>query len=73
MPQNVGLDLPVQSVQMQIGPALFSCIFGSWNQLSRGPEPRVGAKFPAFPADAAKLNLNAIVTPSPGSGTVTTV
>ena len=73
MHQNVGLDLPVQSLQMQIGPALFSYIFGSWNQFSNGPAPSAGARFPAFPADAAKLDLNAIVTPSPGSGTVATV
>jgi hypothetical protein len=73
MHKNIGLDLPVQSLQMQIGPALFSYIFGSWNQLSSGPAPAAAAKFPAFPADAAKLDLNAIVTPSPGAGTVATV
>ena len=73
MHQNIGLDLPVQSLQMQIGPALFSYIFGSWNQLSSGPAPGAGAKFPAFPAVAAKLDLNAMVTPSPGSGTVSAV
>jgi Secretory lipase len=73
MHQNVGLDLPVASLQMRVGPALFSYIFGSWNQLSNGPAPRVGAKFPAFPAGAAKLALGAMVTPRPGSGTVATV
>jgi hypothetical protein len=73
MHQNIGLDLPVQALQMQIGPALFSYIFGSWNQLSAGPAPGGRAKFPAFPADGGNLDLNAMVTPSPEAGAVTAV
>jgi len=73
MHQNIGLDLPAQSLQMQIGPALFAYIFGSWNQLSQGPGPSTTAMFPAFPADAAPLALNSVVTTTPGSGTVSTV
>jgi len=68
MHQNVGLDLPVQSLQMQIGPALFSYIFGSWNQLPNGPAPRAGAKFPAFPADAASWTSTPSSRPALGPG-----
>lgn len=73
MHKNVGLDLPLQSLQMQVGPALFSYIFGSWNQLSSGPAPSAGAKFPAFPAGSGRLALTDMVTASPGSETVSTV
>ena len=72
MHQNILLDLPAQALQVQIGPALFSYIFGSWQQLSNGPAPAADAKFPAFPT-GAQLDLSAMVTPVPGAGTVSTV
>jgi len=73
MHQNIGLDLPAKALQMQIGPALFAYIFGSWNQLAQGRAPSPAAKFPAFPADAAPLQLNSVVTTDPGTATVATV
>jgi hypothetical protein len=73
MHKNVGLDLPVQALQMQVGPALFSYIFGSWNQLSNGPAPRAGARFPALPPGSGRLALTDMVTASPGAETVRTV
>ena len=72
MHQNIGLDLPAQSLQMQIGPALFAYIFGSWNQLSQGRAPAATARFPAFPVADAPLALDSVVTTS-GTGTVRTV
>ena len=72
MHQNIGLDLPAQSLQMQIGPALFAYIFGSWNQLSQGRAPTAAARFPAFPVADAPLALNSVVT-TQGAGTVSTV
>ncbi|HEY4994619.1 MAG TPA: hypothetical protein VII33_21310, partial [Nakamurella sp.] len=62
-------DLPVESLQMQIGPALFSHIFGSWQQLSAGTAPAATAGFPAFPAASSALDLTSIVTVDPGAGT----
>lgn len=72
MHQNIGLDLPAQSLQMQIGPALFAYIFGSWNQLSQGRAPAATARFPAFPVADSPLVLDSVVTTS-GTGTVRTV
>jgi len=72
MHQNIGLDLPAQSLQMQIGPALFAYIFGSWNQLSQGRAPTAAARFPAFPVADAPLALTSVVT-TQGAGTVSTV
>ncbi|GAA0997884.1 lipase family protein [Subtercola frigoramans] len=73
MHKNVGLDLPVKSLQMQIGPALFSYIFGSWNSLASGRAPSSTAQFPAFPVSGPALELSAIVTPNPGAQTVAAV
>jgi hypothetical protein len=71
--QNIGLDLPVTALQMQIGPALFSYIFGSWSELASGPAPSATAQFPAFPSTVAPLSLSAMVTATPGVETVNTV
>jgi hypothetical protein len=57
---------------MQIGPALFAYIFGSWNQLSQGRAPTAAARFPAVPVADAPLALNSVVT-TQGAGTVSTV
>lgn len=72
MHQNVGLDFPIAALQMQIGPALFSYIFGAWDTLSDGPEPDEDAAFPAYPVEAGPVDLSAIATPE-GQGTVSTV
>ena len=73
MHQAIGSDLPIldtlSSLQLQIGPALFSYIFGSWSQLSdQGPIPS-GAPFPAYPKAEAPLDLSSIATPE-GQGTI---
>lgn len=73
MHQNAGLDLPFQAVQLQIGPALVSYIFGSWSLLASGAAPGASAAFPAYPVSPTALDLTAIVTPTPGLGTVTAV
>ena len=73
MHQNAGLDLPIQSVQLQIGPALVSYIFGSWSQLAAGVAPGASAAFPAYPVSPTALELSTIVTPTPGMGTVSSV
>ena len=71
--QNIGLDVPIASLQMQIGPALFAYIFGSWSQLAAGAAPSASALFPAYPATTAPLDLAAMVTATPGTNTVSTV
>ena len=53
------LDLP--AITLQIGPALFSYIFGSWAQLSK-TSPTPGATLPASPP-TGPLDLTAIATP----------
>jgi len=70
MHKNVGLDLPIKSVQMQIGPALFSYIFGAWDTLADGRAPASDAQFPAFPVNVAPVDLSTIATAEPGAQTV---
>jgi Secretory lipase len=56
------IGLPIPSLEIQIGPALFSYIFGSWSEFSAQGAPAEGAAFPAFPATAANLDLDAVAT-----------
>jgi hypothetical protein len=62
--------LPIPGTTLQIGPALFSYIFGSWSELAQHPMTD-GARFPAYPAGAAP-KLDAITT-AEGAKTVETV
>ena len=73
MHKNVGLAVPDQKLQMQIGPALFSYIFGAWDALAAGPTPAADAAFPAYPAEVALPALTSLVTADPGADTVSTV
>ena len=73
MHKNVGLDLPIDQLQMQIGPALFSYIFGSWDALAAGRAPAADAAFPAYPSTVPTPSLSQLVTDDPGAQTVTTV
>lgn len=73
MHKNIGLDLPVASLRMHIGPALFAHIFGSWNALASDPAPSATAAFPAYLVAASPLAISGIVTETPGAGTVQTV
>ena len=73
MHKNVGVALAIESLQMQIGPALFSYIFGSWDALASGPAPAAGAAFPAYPTNVAVPLLSDVVTDNPGAQTVATV
>jgi hypothetical protein len=57
------LGIPLAPFEVQIGPALFSYIFGSWAELSRTSTPAPGALFPAYPAAATPLDVAAIATP----------
>ncbi|MFZ4585866.1 MAG: hypothetical protein ACOYNI_11650 [Acidimicrobiia bacterium] len=54
-----GVDIP--ALTLQAGPALFSYIFGSWNDQSSAGQPASGAKFPATPSNAP-LQLDALLT-----------
>ncbi len=54
------LLIDLSAVTLQIGPALFSYIFGSWSELSKAT-PAPGAVLPATPA-TGPLDLGAIAT-----------
>jgi hypothetical protein len=56
------VPLPIPELETQIGPALFSYIFGSWDQYSEGETPADGALFPAYPPDAPQLDVEAVAT-----------
>jgi hypothetical protein len=56
------IGLPIAALELQIGPALFSYIFGSWTQFSARGAPGADARTPAFPAEAADLQLDAVAT-----------
>jgi hypothetical protein len=64
------LDIP--ALEVQIGPALFSYIFGSWSQFAASGTPGPGAKFPAYPPSASGLRLDDLATPQ-GVGTIASV
>jgi hypothetical protein len=66
------LDISLAPFEIQIGPALFGYIFGSWSELSRTGAPAPGARFPAYPSAATPLDLAAITTPQ-GAATIKTV
>ena len=65
------LGIPVPALELQIGPALFSYIFGSWSQYSATNTPAPGAATPAGPA-TGPLPLDAVATPE-GQGTVAAI
>ena len=50
-------------VQTQIGPLLFSYIFGSWVEFAQRPGPTAESQFPAYPPGGAPLDLSAVATP----------
>lgn len=61
------LPLPISAFELQIGPALFSYIFGSWSEYSKRGAPAADAAFPAYPADAADLQLPTVATNQGGT------
>lgn len=56
------LGLPIPALELQVGPALFSYIFGSWAVFSSRGTPAENALTPAFPAAHADLDLSAVTT-----------
>ena len=56
------LPIAIPKLQVQIGPALFSYIFGSWSKVSSGVQPASDATFPAFPV-GSKLDESSLITP----------
>lgn len=64
--------LPIAALEMQIGPALFSYIFGSWAEFSARGTPEESAATPAFPTGAGDLDLSAVATPQ-GTETIAAV
>lgn len=67
------LGLPFPEVEIQIGPALLSYVFGSWNATSKATrQPSPTAAFPAFPIANTPLALDALVTPA-GAATIAAV
>ena len=56
------VGLPIPALELQIGPVLFSYIFGSWAVLSARGTPSDDAATPAFPSEHADLDLSAITT-----------
>ena len=56
------VGLPIPALELQIGPVLFSYIFGSWAVLSARGTPSDDADTPAFPPEHADLDLSAITT-----------
>ena len=66
------LNLPIPALELQIGPALFSFIFGSWNQFAQGNRPSPDAEFPASPPNTPAPVLEDIATPT-GIETINTV
>jgi acetyl esterase/lipase len=72
MHQSIGLlPLPVPALEIQVGPALFSYIFGSWSQFSAGRAPAAGALTPAAPS-TGPLELARVATPE-GQSTIAQV
>jgi hypothetical protein len=56
------IGLPIPALELQIGPALFSFIFGSWTQFSALETPAADAALPAYPAQHSDLDLDAVAT-----------
>jgi len=55
------LDIP--ALEIQIGPALFSFIFGSWSAFAASGTPAADAEFPAYPDTTRDLQLDDLATP----------
>jgi len=73
MHQSIQLiGLPIGALELQVGPALFSYIFGSWAQFSARGTPAKNADFPAFPSAANNLDLSTVTTDQ-GAATVASV
>ena len=73
MHQSVAaLNINIPALEIQIGPALFSYIFGSWNQFAASGTPAADAEFPAYPRDAADIRLDDLAT-AQGIGTIKVV
>ncbi|MEX0768548.1 MAG: lipase family protein [Microthrixaceae bacterium] len=73
MHQSIQLiGLPIGALELQVGPALFSYIFGSWAQFSARGTPAADSKFPAFPSNAANLDLSTVATDQ-GAATIASV
>ena len=66
------VPLPIGSLELQIGPALFSYIFGSWSEYSAGETTSADAAFPAYPPGVADLDLDTVAT-AEGRETIETV
>ncbi len=63
MHQSIQLvGLPIPALELQIGPALFSYIFGSWTQFSARGAPATDALTPAFPPERTDLQLDTVAT-----------
>ena len=72
MHQSIGLlPLPIPALEVQIGPALLSYIFGSWSQFSEGRAPAASARTPAAP-ETGPLALDRVATPE-GQATIAAV
>lgn len=56
--------VPISLLEVQFGAVLMSYIFGSWASFSHLNTPAADAEFPAFPLDAAELDLDATTTSS---------
>ena len=59
--QVVGPSLFGDRLGIKLGPALYSYILGAWATHSGGKTPRKG-QLPAYPGDAANLDLTAVAT-----------
>jgi hypothetical protein len=57
------VGLPIPALELQIGPALFSYIFGSWTQFSARSPLTADPALPAYPADAAPLQIDVVASP----------
>lgn len=66
------LPLPIPKLEVQIGPALFGYIFGSWEEYSAENLPDPDARFPAYPPGASELDADVVATDE-GRGTIEAV
>lgn len=65
-------NLHIPALELQIGPALFSYIFGSWSSYAARTTPVADAALPAYPTDMPAPELDAIAT-TEGARTIETV
>jgi hypothetical protein len=66
------LPISLSLFEVQFGAALFSYIFGSWTSFSHLSTPSPDAEFPAYPLEAADLDLSVAATET-GSTTIAQV